>query len=364
MAEMETSPRKEEVDDVAKAVKALEDTKAGIQGLVDTGIVKLPPFFFMSPDVLNDHPTLKDPYLHSDFQVPVIDLKDVLDPVQHKEIVEKMRSASEEWGFFQVINHGIPQHVLKEAVDGVRRFHEQPRKVKTTYYGRTGVVRYYTNYALKSKGVSWIDTLACVMAPNPTPEKYPSACRDIFMEYSKHVESLGEVILGLLSEALCLDPEHLKDIGCSEGYAFHCQYYPACPEPDRTLGVMRHRDPDFFTILVQNEIQGLQVLHRDHWIDISPMKGAVIVNIGDLLQLISNDKFKSVDHRVLATSAGPRVSLACLFTTDLQPSDKVYAPIEQLLSPHNPPLYKGTTIPNYLKTYVSKPGNGLSLLKL
>ncbi|KAE8663052.1 1-aminocyclopropane-1-carboxylate oxidase-like protein 1 [Hibiscus syriacus] len=183
------------------------------------------------------------------------------------------------------------------------------------------------------------------------------------MEYSKHVQSLGEVILELLSEALGLDPDHLKDIGCSEGYAFHCQYYPACPEPNRTLGVGRHRDPDFFTILVQNQIQGLQVLHRDHWIYISPMEGAVIVNIGDLLQLISNDKFKSVDHRVLATSVGPRVSLVCLFTTDLQPSDKVYAPLKELLSPNIPALYKGTTIPNYLKTYVSKPGNGLSVLK-
>ncbi|GMI84628.1 hypothetical protein like AT1G06620 [Hibiscus trionum] len=363
---MSTLPRKEEeVDGVEKAVKTLEDTKAGIQGLVDAGIDKLPPFFFVSPEVIHDHPTMTDLHLHTDFQFPIIDLKDILDPAEHKGIVEKIRSASEEWGFFQVTNHGIPEQVLKEALDGVKRFNEQPREAKMTYYARgNGAVRYYTNYLLQKKGVGWRDTLACVMAPNPAPEKYPSVCRDIFMEYSKHVRKLGEVILGLLSEALGLDPDHLKDIGCSEGYAFHCQYYPACPEPDRTLGLMRHRDPDFFTVLLQNQIEGLQVLHRGYWVDVPPMEGALTINIGDLLQLVSNDKFKSADHRVLAKNVGPRMSLACLFTTDLQPSEKVYGPVEQLLSPDNPALYKGTTIPNYLKTYVTKPGNGLSVLKL
>ncbi|KAE8664698.1 1-aminocyclopropane-1-carboxylate oxidase-like protein 1 [Hibiscus syriacus] len=377
MAEMEigndhqkTSPTKEDqVYDREKAVKAFDDTKAGVQGLVDDGIAKLPPFFYMSPEDLHDHPTLTDSYLHSDFQVPIIDLNGVLDPNEHKEIVEKMRSASEEWGFFQVINHGIPQHVLKEVLDGVRRFHEQPREVKMKYYSReTDIVRYYTNYdLLQSKGASWRDTLICVMAPDtPPPEKYPFACRDILLEYSKHVKSFGEVIFGLLSEALGLDPDHLKDIGCSEGHTFGCQYYPACPEPDRTLGHVRHHDPDFLTILLQDQIGGLQVLHKHHWIDVPPMEDALIVNIGDLLQLISNDKLKSVEHRVLAKSVGPRISLACLFTTHLQPSKRVYGPLKQLLSPNNPPLYTETSILNYLKSYTSVGGlgNALSLFKL
>ncbi|KAE8678582.1 1-aminocyclopropane-1-carboxylate oxidase-like protein 1 [Hibiscus syriacus] len=280
MAEMETGNdhqktlpiNEDRVYDRAKAVKEFDGTKAGVQGLVDAGIDKLPPFFYMSPEYLHDHPKLTDPYLHSDFQVPIIDLKDVLDPAEHKEMVEKMRRESEEWGFFKLINHGIPQQVLKEVLDGVRRFHEQPREVKMKYYSReTDIVRYYTNYDLhQSRGASWRDTLICVMAPDtPPPEKYPFACRDILLEYSKHVQSLGEVIFGLLSEALGLDPDHLKDIGCSEGHTFGCQYYPACPEPDRTLGHVPHHDPDFLTILLQDQIGGLQVLHKHHWIDVS-----------------------------------------------------------------------------------------------
>ncbi|GMI84630.1 hypothetical protein like AT1G06620 [Hibiscus trionum] len=365
-----TSPTKDDgVYDRAKAVKAFDDAKTGVQGLVDAGIAKLPPFFYMSPEDLHDHPTLTDPHLHSNFQVPIIDLKDILDPAEHKEIVEKTRSAAEEWGFFQVINHGIPQHVLKEVLDGVRRFHEQPTEAKMKYYSREAdIVRYYTNYdLLQSRGASWRDTLICVMAPNPPPpEKYPSACRDILLEYSKHVQRLGEVILGLLSEAMGLDPDHLNDIGCSEGHTFGCQYYPACPEPDRTLGHVRHRDPDFLTILLQDQIGGLQVLHEQHWIDVPPMEGSLIVNIGDLLQLISNDKLKSVEHRVLAKSVGPRISLACLFTTHFEASSKVYGPLKQLTSPHNPPLYKETSILNYLSSYASVGGlgNALSSFKL
>ena len=111
-------------------------------------------------------------------------------------------------------------------------------------------------------------------------------CREILIEYSEHVQSLGQMLFGLLSEALGLNPAYLTDMGCMEGHAFGCQYYPACPEPDRTLGQAKHCDPDFLTILLQDQIGALQVLHEDHWIDIPPPEeGGLIVNIGDLLQV-------------------------------------------------------------------------------
>ena len=110
-------------------------------------------------------------------------------------------------------------------------------------------------------------------------------CREILIEYSEHVQSLGQILFGLLSEALGLNPSHLTDMGCMEGHGFVCHYYPACPEPDRTIGHAKHCDPDFLTILLQDQIGGLQVLHEDHWIDIPPLEGALIVNIGDLLQV-------------------------------------------------------------------------------
>ncbi|XVF42348.1 hypothetical protein PTKIN_Ptkin01aG0354500 [Pterospermum kingtungense] len=74
-------------------------------------------------------------------------------------------------------------------------------------------------------------------------------------------------------------------MGCMEGHAFGCQCYPPCPEPHRTLGQAEHCDPDFLTILLQDQIGALQVLHEGHQIDIPPpADGGLIVNIGDLLQ--------------------------------------------------------------------------------
>lgn len=104
------------------------------------------------------------------------------------------------------------------------------------------------------------------------------------MEYSSLVHKLGTTLFGLLSEALGLKPNYLKEMDCAKGHTLLSHYYPACPQPELTMGTTKHSDPDFLTILLQDHIGGLQIFHQNHWIDVPSVNGALVVNIGDLLQ--------------------------------------------------------------------------------
>ncbi|XP_050275354.1 1-aminocyclopropane-1-carboxylate oxidase homolog 1-like isoform X2 [Quercus robur] len=348
--------------DRQKELKAFDDTKAGVKGIVDSGIVKIPPIFVIPTDELSCEKSYSG---STHLQVPVINLKDIREgSVQRKQVVEKIQHASETWGLFQIVNHGIPEDVLDDMIKGIRRFHEQPTEVKREYYSRDVPknVTFLSNYHLyKAKFANWRDTLSFSMAPvAPSPEEYPAVC-----SYSQQVKRLGLTLLELLSEGLGLRSNHLAEMECAGGHSLVCHYYPACPEPNRTMGTSEHTDPDFFTILLQDQIGGLQALYQNQWVDIPPVTGALVVNLGDLFQLISNDKFISATHRVLANQVGPRISVACFFSNhmqkQMQPVNRLYGPIKELLSDDNPPLYRETSEKEYALCYVSK-GLGNSAL--
>ncbi|CAL5353648.1 1-aminocyclopropane-1-carboxylate oxidase homolog 1-like [Camellia sinensis] len=352
---------KESDYDRAKEVKEFDETKAGVKGLLDAGVVKVPRIFIHPPESLEKGLSDNSGVL----QVPVIDLSGFRSHPRG-EIVREIRKASETWGFFQMVNHGIPDGVMEEMIEGIKQFHEQPMEVKMEWYSRDAKkrVRFYCNGdLLVAKTANWRDSIVCIYDDGVLDsDTLPIVCRKAISNYMEGLIRLKETLSKLLSQALGLSSDYLTDLDCMKTASLVCHYYPFCPEPDLTLGASKHSDPSFLTILLQDHIGGLQVFHQNNWVNVVPMKGALIANIGDLMQLITNDKFKSVEHRVLAGRVGPRISAACFFYPSMASKSRLYGPIEEFLSQNNPPIYRKTHHNEYQAYYKSKGLEGTSAL--
>lgn len=95
--------------------------------------------------------------------------------------------------------------------------------------------------------------------------------------------------MGLLCEGLGVESGRLKEMNFSEGRVMVAHYYPYCPQPDLTVGITSHTDPGALTILLQGQVGGLQVKYGEEWVDVKPIPGALVINIGDIFQV---NKFK------------------------------------------------------------------------
>ncbi|WCJ24011.1 2-oxoglutarate (2OG) and Fe(II)-dependent oxygenase superfamily protein [Euphorbia peplus] len=339
--------------DRKEEIEAFDNTKQGVQGLVINGVSTIPKMFVRSSEELAEDMHFQ----RTQISLPVIDLSGI--PTKdRRNVVNQVLQASEEWGFFQVVNHGIPLSVISGVMEAGKKFHEQEFEVKKEFYSRDikRRVRFNSNHDLfQSQRADWRDTLSVSMllSDHIDPEQLPAICRDEIMKFIDEVGKIGDTLLELLSEALGLKPEYLKSIECNKGRTLVCHYYPACPEPELAMGVTKHTDNTFLTVLVQDDTGGLQVLHDDQWVDVKPIPGSLVVNIGDLLQIVSNDKLKSNVHRVLPSRV-PRISVLGFFAGRLALPERVYGPIEELLSEENPAKYKQVHIREYVSRFFTK----------
>ncbi|KAJ4968298.1 hypothetical protein NE237_014999 [Protea cynaroides] len=175
--------------DRTKELKEFDETKAGVKGLVDSGVAKVPRIFYNIPDVHLHFHEAESIQNHSHDQIPlkyktqpnipIIELKEFItdnkDSSLRKEVVDQIRKASETWSFFQVLNHGIPASVLEEMLQGIRWFFEQDTELKIRRDVKNRRVVYNIIFTLySSPSANWIDNLYYIMSPLPLhPDELP-----------------------------------------------------------------------------------------------------------------------------------------------------------------------------------------------
>lgn len=178
--------------------------------------------------------------------------------------------------------------------------------------------------------------------------------------YATETRRLGLKILDLISEGLGLKEGYFeKELSKEQGVSVN--HYPICPDPSLAMGIGSHFDPNLITIL-QQEAYGLQIFKDGQWVGVDPLPNAFVINLCYQMQIISNGKLKSTEHRAVTSSSSARTSIV----TFISPShDSVIEPAKALVSVCDPALFKTFLYKEFLENYMSyitkKPRVGTAL---
>ncbi|XP_050365669.1 uncharacterized protein LOC126784231 [Argentina anserina] len=281
--------------------------------------------------------------------VPVIDLMDSNAP---KLIVE----ACETWGIFQLKSHGIPTKIIEDIESEARKLFDLPidQKLKAVRspdgvsgYGIVPMQSLFSTF-MWHEGLTILGS-AIDQAKVLWPDDYKQFC-DTIDDYKSQMTALAEKLMRILFKALSIPAEEFNwfddpnnSSGCN--LALQLNSYPPCPEPTRTLGLAPHTDTSIVTIL-RAKTSGLQVFKdRVGWIQVKPEPDALIVNLGDFVRILSNDRFISVLHRVVVKPI-QRYSIGYFFRP---PMDFVMSPLmSKDLGPGKAPRYRSIIVKEYL----------------
>jgi isopenicillin N synthase-like dioxygenase len=297
-------------------------------------------------------------------RIPVIDVGPMFAgaPSALDRVGAEVRDACETIGFFYIANHGIPEALIDDAFAQSKRFHALPlsekRKLKLDQYNigflemnssthRHSTVHKVTKpnqnesfFVTHDRPPDHPDRVAGtpLRGGNYWPDGLPGF-RERVMAYFEAVNALGDRLLPAFAVALGLAPDHFAPLFSDENHAtLRMLHYPPTTLEDNDFGTGPHTDNSFLTILARMEVPGLAVqLPSGEWITPPLIPGTLLVNIGNMLRRMSNDRFLSTPHGVIVEGDRDRYSIAYFH------SPNPYRTIEVLPSctdADNPPKYE------------------------
>ncbi|KAJ4772154.1 2-oxoglutarate (2OG) and Fe(II)-dependent oxygenase superfamily protein [Rhynchospora pubera] len=320
------------------------------------------PSKYIKPPI--DRPSL-DSFHNSetDLYIPVIDISPLINGSDRTdEAMHAISHACKEWGFFQVVNHGVAPDLVQKLRAAWREFFYSPMEAKKAYANDPKTYEGYGSRVGVDKEaiLDWGDYFFLYLLPESTKNlnkwpELPPNLREITEEYGEKVMKLSKMLIKAISTSLGLDENYMLRAFGGDNIAgtLRVNYYPKCPQPELTLGLSPHSDPGLITVLLADEhVKGCQVKKGDLWVDIKPKTGAFIVNIADQIQVLTNAIYKSVEHRVLANAESERFSFAFFCNPK---GDMAIGSAPELVSPLSKPLYEPITFNEY-RLYVRNKG--------
>jgi isopenicillin N synthase-like dioxygenase len=251
--------------------------------------------------------------------IPLVDLKKFTSgsPADKKQFVDELGHAFQEFGFVGVVNHGISKDLVDRFYAESKAFFSLPTDVKSKYENKQlAGQRGYTSFGKEHAKQSNVGDLKEFFqlgqeaaADHPLKPEYPDnvdvaevpAFSKTGKELYKAFEASGAKLLQAIALYLGL-PEHYFDekieMGNSILRAIH--YPPITSEPKTAIRAEQHEDINLITLLVGASAGGLQILDmKNQWLDIVPGEDEIVVNVGDMLQRLTNNYLKSTTHRVV-----------------------------------------------------------------
>ena len=250
-------------------------------------------------------------------RIPTFDISRFDDPAQREAFVAELGAAYREWGFAGVRGHGIPQAQVARSYDVFQRLFALPDEVKRKYHvAGGGGARGYTPFGIETaKGAQHFDLkefwhvgreiprdsrYADAMPANVWPDEIPEF-REVAYGLYQALDALGAKVLSALALHIGLDErwfDHRIDSGNSILRPLHYPPITAPEVPNERAGA--HEDINLITLLVGASAEGLEVLSRGgQWVPFTADADTIVVNIGDMLQRLTNHVYPSTTHRVV-----------------------------------------------------------------